>query len=378
VLDAGRHLLDALDQEDLEAMDYAVTRLEAASDAQAASAESYRRFMFSETERGAQPQQEVVKESAMEDVFASVLTDLQVGNVLLAAGQTMGEGGQTPRPEYLTDALGRLENTTATIEAAGGGDGARRFNFAEDAEQPSIVKSSTAEEAVESYRQRASETLEAVVNEAYSVAVSVVEALRALDPSAVLRALEGLGGPIKAAAGFVARLINKGIEKIKSAVKALVNFVGNDAVAKIKDKLVELWKKVGQEDFARSALASVLGVNETREAVRQKLDAGNLDRDSLDEGSNALGLLAARYKNNMAMARKSVSAITFASSIVAFTPIGPHNAALMAGVGYGTVLAVVILLGMDYADSGRVLRLVRGVGEVTNGLRSGNAAAPSA
>src|ERR671926_1176598 len=106
VLNAGRQLLDSIQTEDdLEALQYAVTQLEAASDTQGSISEGYRAFLFSEAEAVAPRRQEVVREQVLEEVFTSVLTDIQVGNVLLAAGQGLGEGDGQPRPGQLADAL---------------------------------------------------------------------------------------------------------------------------------------------------------------------------------------------------------------------------------------------------------------------------------
>jgi hypothetical protein len=375
VLNAGRQLLDSIQTEDdLEALQYAVTQLEAASDTQGSISEGYRAFLFSEAEAVAPRRQEVVREQVLEEVFTSVLTDIQVGNVLLAAGQGLGEGDGQPRPGQLADALSLLEGTAATLKTTLR-DGARLFNFTEEAGGRGAPPS-TIEEAVEGYRQRANETLDLVVKGAYGVTTAIVEALKQLSPETVLKALESLGGPIKAVAGFVGRLINKGIEKIKAAVETLVDFIGNDAVKKIKDKLAEFLKEAAEGGFAESLLGRFVGAEVTRASIKQRLDGGGLDRVSLNEGSDELRLLAATYQKNMEMAKKAVTAITFASGIIGLTSLGPQNAALFAGVGYCTVLAVVILLAMDYADSGRVLGRVRGVGVVTEGLRP--AAAPSA
>src|ERR671926_458126 len=106
VLNAGRQLLDSIQTEDdLEALQYAVTQLEAASDTQGSISEGYRAFLFSEAE--------AVAPRLLEEVFTSVLTDIQVGNVLLAAGQGLGEGDGQPRPGQLADALSLLEGTAA-------------------------------------------------------------------------------------------------------------------------------------------------------------------------------------------------------------------------------------------------------------------------
>jgi hypothetical protein len=380
VVFAGKQLLEALDG-DIETLNYAINELESAAQAQDSSGQNYRAFMFSEAETEA-PKADIAREYIMEDVFASVLTDLQVGNVLLAAGQTLqGQADDAAQREHLDDALNELENTSATLESAldptGGVASPGRFNFSEDETQPVKIKSATPEEAIKNYGQQADETLESLVKETYAVTLSVVEALKKLSPADVLESLQNLGGPIRTASNFILKLVNQGIEKIKGAIETLVSFIGNDAITQVKDKLIEFWHDIGQNNLGESLLAKLLGVDDTKENVEQTLAAEGHKIESLDDGSEALGVLVVSYKNNMAMAKKAVTAISYASIFMAFTPIGAHNAALLAGLGYCTVLATVILIGMDYTDSGRILKRVHGVGEVTNGLLT-KTSAPSA
>lgn len=371
VVFAGRQLLEALDG-DIETLNYAINELESAAQAQDSSGQNYRSFMFSEAETAAS-KPDIAKGYTPEDVFANVLTDLQVGNVLLTAGQTLqGEAGDASQRAHLDDALSELENTSVTLESAlapaGGGATSRRFNFSEDETEPVTIKSATPEAAKKTYGQHADETLDSLVKETYTVTLSVVEALKKLSPADVLSALQNLGGPIRTASTFVLKLINQGIEKIKGAIETLIRFVGNDAIIKVKEKIEEFWNNIDHEDLGESLVARVLGVADTKKHVKETLAAEGHTITVLDDGSNALGLLAASYKNNMAMAKKAVTAIGYASFIMAFTPVGAHNAALFAGFGYFTVLATVMLIGMDYADSGRILHRVAGVGLVTDSL----------
>jgi hypothetical protein len=72
----------------------------------------------------------------------------------------------------------------------------------------------------------------------------------------------------------------------------------------------------------------------------------------------------------MELARGLVAAVTLAGTILALTPLVGLGLALAVASTYLVILASVILLGMDYADSGLVLRRVRGVGEIASSLHS--------
>src|ERR1700675_154635 len=88
-LGAGRQLQNMLN-EDVATLDYAVTQLEEAAKDPEAGATGYRALMFAELEKTTVTQKQK-RERISEDLFATVVTDLQIGNVLIAAGQAVGE-----------------------------------------------------------------------------------------------------------------------------------------------------------------------------------------------------------------------------------------------------------------------------------------------
>jgi hypothetical protein len=111
------------------------------------------------------------------------------------------------------------------------------------------------------------------------------------------------------------------------------------------------------------------GVEATRTHIAEILGSEGLERAALDEASNALSQLVIKFKENMAMAQGLTSAVTLAGTLLALTPLAGPELALVTASAYVLILAAVVLIGMDYADSGRILQRVRGVGEIADSVR---------
>jgi hypothetical protein len=148
----------------------------------------------------------------------------------------------------------------------------------------------------------------------------------------------------------------------------MTRLIGNDAIKKIKDKVEEIWKN-REKGIGVGLAGKLIGVETTRAGITAILSAKGIDRAIVDQGSNELARLLTPYTNNMLIAKKIVKAISFGSSVLFLTPIAAQHIALFAASSYFIILASVILIAMDYADSGRILRFVRGVGEIANSLR---------
>jgi hypothetical protein len=385
VLTAGRLLQDALSAEfDVDTLDYAATQLSEAAKSQGSEAKSYRAFMLSELKVTAVAATEK-KERIGEDVIGSVLVDLQIANVLMAAGNAVGEVDGKAQPELLDQALNDLDQTQPVIarelaSPLAKGTMAGRFNFSGTVagkEEEKVFQSANPDSAVQTFKKVSDETLEQLVTGVYEVAVGVVDALKKLSPEKVLDALSQLGGPVKAISGMARRLISQGIQKMKQAINDLTNLIGNDAIKKVKDKVEEIWRN-HEQGIALGLLGKIIGVETTRATITNILGTKGIDKTLTDQGSTDVARLLAPYRNNMLIANKIVKAISFGSSLLLLTPITGPKIALFTASSYLIVLASVILIAMDYADSGGILRLVRGVGEIANSLRPiGADAAPS-
>lgn len=371
VLGAGRQLQNMLN-EDVATLDYAVTQLEEAAKDPEAGTIGYRALMFAELEKTTVTQRQR-RERISEDLFATVVTDLQIGNVLIAAGQAVGESDGESQPLLLEEALDNLEQTKLAIAVALSSPLAKeadagRFKFSEAPPQPKVFRSSDAESAVESFRAVSNDTLDELVSGVHGVALAVLAALRKISPEGILQAIDQLGGPVGAITGIVRRLINQGIEKIKQAVDNLVRLIGIDAVTRVKERVIEIWNN-RETGIIDGLVARIIGVDVTRERIKTILSHTGIDKNNADKGSNDLAQLSDPFKSNMEMAKTAVNAIGFASSLLIFTPLAGSKVALFAASSYLIILAAVILISMDYADSGGILQRVRGVGEIANSLR---------
>ena len=376
VLLAGRSLQDALSAEfDVDTLEYAVTQLTEAAKTQESGAKSYRSFMLTELET-TEVVEEEKRERISEDVIGSVLVDLQVANVLMAAGNAVGEVNGNAQPELLDEALNDLDETRPVIASGlssplAKGAMSGRFNFSGEAaaeEEEKVFQSADAESAIQTFKKVSDETLEQLATGVYEVALGVLDALKKLSPEKVLEALDQLGGPVKTITGMARRLISQGIQKMKHAIDDLTRLIGNDAITNIKDKVEEIWNN-REEGIAVALVGRLIGVETTRAAITALLSAKGIDKGIADQCSNEVARLLRPYRNNMAIAKKIVKAISFGSSVLLLTPIAGQKIALFAASSYLIILASVILIAMDYADSGRILRFVRGVGEIANGLR---------
>jgi len=371
VLYAARRLRNLIDA-DRPTQEYAIARLERAAQQYDTGGTGYRAFMFSQLE-GTAEAEKATRERLTEDTLASVLTDLQVANVLMTAGLTLGETGEKVEPRYLDEALLGLENTARTVErslASPPAEGAQagRFGFTEGTAAPEAVKSADLPAAIETFRSRSDETLTALVDEAQKVVTSGLTALSRIDQEKVLAALSNLGLRVEALPQ-VGRLFRQGVQKLEAAIGALIQLLGSEALAQIKAKVEEMWRKVREGEYVDQALEWAYGVKATRTHIAEVLGSEGLEREGVDQASNALDQLVVKFKESMALSRGLISAVTLAGPLLALTPLAGPELALLTASAYLLIVATVVLMGMDYADSGRILRRVRGVGEIASGLR---------
>ncbi|HTG17448.1 MAG TPA: hypothetical protein VK747_19520 [Blastocatellia bacterium] len=329
--------------------------------------------MFSELDTAAEGDKQK-RERVMEDVLAGVLTDLNVANVLMAAGQTLGEMGQKAGANVLDEALLRLENTTRIIEQSlpvplsiGAEPG--RFGFAEAAAELIVADSADLPSAIEGFRKRSNETLDDFVDQAKGVAVSIVAGLSKLDASKVLEALSGLGEKIEELPK-VGRLFSQGIKKLQSAVDALMRLLGNDLLKKVKEQVGKIWNGFKDGKYVSAPLEWAFGIEGAKKEIEAALLSQGLNQQTLDEASNAVAKLRISFKENMGMLSGVVSAVSLAGTLLFIVPAIGQPLTLAAASIYVVILGAVVLIGMDYTDSGTVLKRIHGVGEIAKGLAS--------
>ena len=376
VADAGRLLQNFLNEAEAT-RDYAVEQLAEAAEQQTRQSADYRAFMFSEMAQA--PEDKAIGAQATEEVLAGALAEVRVADVLIAAGRAVGETGEQPQPHLLDEALNRLEDTTQNFKQALVGakvadaESMGHLSFAEPTAGTTVVKSADLDHAKDAYRTQSASALKTVVEESHGVVTSVIETITKSEIGGkALDVLAGLGNqllnlPQLATFG---RLVRQGLEKLNNAIDALLNLVGNDALKQVKEKLAELWDKFsGGKDVLTQVLEHLFGITTTEAKIEAVCKLDGLILNKVDQGSADLQELAARYKGQMKLAKGIASGVAVVAPFVIW--LSGANPGVVLGVAFACVIivAVVVLLGMDYADSGRILQRVRGVGEITESLR---------
>lgn len=373
---AGRDLQDALAQGDAEAQDFAIAELEQAYARYDQASESYRTFMLGRlgTTRSA-----VQAERVSVDALGSVVADLQVAHVLLAAGQSAGEieepatraraVGTAP---MLADALRSLDETARGLRRALATPISQpipptRSLFGPP--QPVViepVQSSSLEQALNTFRTMALDALEHVVDGVHKAIRSCIEAISGLDEKAILSALEMLVGEI-GALPEVGRLIRLGVDRLKKAVTAVVAFLGDEVMDALKAKLKEViqqWLSAQQID---AELRKVLNIQATRKLIEEVSVRSDLSGDQLDRASTAIKVLRARFDGHVETIAQASKTVAVVGGLLVTSGLGV-KAVLLAAVAYLAIIAWAIGMGLDYADSGRILNRVQGIGMIAQEL----------
>jgi hypothetical protein len=366
VLDAAKLLRDLLDRK-TPPPEPAIAELELAADQQQQGGMTYRAFMFAEL---AGPSETRARRTEIaENTLATISADLGVANALLAAGAVLGETGDQVEKTLLDQALQELQNTTANLEHGLGQPAAPgRFGFTEEKAFPSPAKSADAPTAIAAFRRRSDEALHLMVREASGAVTSVFDAFKKLGDAKVREGLELLGQQIPVL-NRVGRLFRKGIEKLESALAALLGFLGPQALAGIKAKIQELWEKVTKKTALEMALDWTLGVKDVQEDIKAKLLQSGLQPDPLDTATNALAPLTQAFQDNMGFARTCVAGVTLTGAVLAFVPVVGGYAGTAAAVAYALILAAVVLIGLDYTGAHHLLNRVRGVRDIADDIK---------
>lgn len=372
VITAGRRLQRSLSAGASPAkLEYAIVGLEHAAEMQESNGVAYHNFMFSELAATTEAEKST-RERMMEDMLSSVLTDVQIANVLMAAGQAVGELGEQKQPQKLGEALRRLENTSQIVGqslASPLKNGAEpgRFGFAEEAGAPEVVNSVDLDSAIKTFKHRSDETLASLVKDAQEVVMSAFKALSDISADKVLEALSKLGEAIGGLSG-AGRLLSQGVKKLENAVNSLTRLLGGDLLKKVKEPVKKIWDVLKDGKYVSGPLELSFGVKATKDQIDEILKSGNLKLGPLDEASNTLAKLKQAFKENMEILANLVTAVSVAGTILVLIPAIGAQAALVAASINCLILGAVVLIGMDYADSGMMLNRVRGVREVAKGM----------
>lgn len=367
VLHAGNLLRDLLDADEAT-REYAVTQLERAAQRHQTGGAGYRGFMFSEIET-TKAAGKRIGNRATEDVLATIMADLNMSSMLMAAGQSTGEVGPQKNRQLLDEALLKLGNSTRIVERSlpgllSSGSQPGRFGFVGEV-PASRVQSADLPAAIENFRKNSEDTLSALIEGAKDAVMSIIEALSKIDAGKVTQALAQIGSGI-ADLPKIGRLFRQGVELLSGAIDSLTRLLGKDLINKVKEQVAKVWENLKDGKYVAAPIAWAFGVDAAREDIARILKSDGLKQTALDEASNALTQLGLGFRENMGLLQSIAGAVAVAGTLLFLIPgLGP-NLTLVAASIYGVILGAVVLIGRDYTDSGPLQR-VRGVREIAQG-----------
>jgi hypothetical protein len=320
-------------------------------------------FMFEElADTDRQPE---VRAAAADDVLSVAASDLQVGVVLFAAGQAVGEvsASEATTPEAagsrardnLDTAIAELG--AATREFAGETERSSLHAFAAEAvPHPSADLPS----AIATFEGQASATLDLVTTELGGVVGKVADKISIKDLADAIADI----GPNLPTIDAIGRLISLAVKKVVKAFKALASFIGEQAFEALRDPVTKLIEKLRDQGF-RAILAALVGVESTMAYVRAAVSAPGVELTALDRGTADLIALGPRYKRSVKYINLAIGAGVLLNAVA-----GP-TLGILSTVGIALLvlsLLVAVAIAKDFADSENWLQFVRGVREITDGV----------
>jgi hypothetical protein len=229
------------------------------------------------------------------------------------------------------------------------------------------VHSKDLEVAKKSFHENAEGVLGDITDDTVSVISAVFEQLKKLDDNAILKGLDNIGSSVQpvAAAG---RLIRRGLEKLKNVLEAITNLFGKEAVDKVKDKVKAIWEKFVAGDYTRDAVSWLLNIDAARKAIASCIARQNLTLAALDAASNELPALSESFKKSVKICRALIGGLVLAGSIIGFLHFAAPWIPAAFAAGYGAIIASTIIIGSNYAGSGRLAHWMRGVATIADGI----------
>ncbi|HEY65154.1 MAG TPA: hypothetical protein G4O02_11350 [Caldilineae bacterium] len=375
---AGRDLEEALARDNPAAIEFAIMEIEQAYTRYDQASERYHLFMLSRLETTRSTAQ---AEQVSMDGLASLVTDFQVSYVLAAASQAVGEIAPPTRgdrtrtmitaPPPLAEALGALEETTqalrrplmeSTTPPVSITRGMLRSGEAITVES---VQSPSLQEAIQTFQTVTSETLEELVRGVRQAIMACLEALSGLDKEDITEALQLLGRTLEEIPNL-GRLLRLAIDRLRKAIANLIAWLGDENVEGLKGKVEETLRRWLNGEQIDDGLRWALAIESTRQLAQVAVTRPGLAADRLDEASTEIKVLRVRFDEHMTLIAQAAKTVTLLGGLL--TASLGTQAILLSVVTYLAVIAWAVGMGIDYADSGRILDRVEGVGTIIQRL----------
>jgi hypothetical protein len=291
------------------------------------------------------------------DIMSVVISDLNVANTLMAAGNALQETEAKPDPKLLDEALiGMQQGATLDQETT------LAFQFKA---QP--VHSADLPSARDAFRQRTGAVLNDLVSQAKDACSNVIGGINKLDGQKAIEALAQLGGPL-AELPQIGILFRKGIEKMRNALDFLKQMLDKGMLGEIKDKLTAIWSQIAGGTWANALLGWTFGREQTESLLPKVAGSDKYTVEQVDRSTDDLAPLTERFASEMKWARTVTAAIGFGDGLAVLAGVTAGTSALFLGGAYLLVLAAIIVIGRDCAGTGALFHGHRGVRVLIEGL----------
>ena len=341
VLWAGRALEDALDTGDEVEVQAAVVELLRVSQARETSGGAVQGFEPEFGDRGALA-------SASDENLALVLTELDLGQALLAAGHSVGEEGAPETPAALGDTLDQLESDAQLISAAG-----------EPAVWSFTADKYAAQPPLDVFHSLLDTTVDAIVTRTIGIGTEVMRGLTSI-PVSTVQPWVGSAVSVLGSLPKVGPIAQAGLRAVRRAVAALERLVPEVVRHELR-KLADRWRDEWEGGIVEVIARRLLGVSEVDSAARQAF-AAHLDDSKLRAAASKLDELSARHEQTTKVVNRILRVLaSLLGPLVATFAAAAAWLYGAAALAYVAALVAALWIGRDCLDTGKVWDRIRGV-----------------
>jgi len=290
--------------------------------------------------------------------LATVLLDLQAGNLLVAAGLQRNALPNVPADravfdeahEQMAEARQELAATPSVVLGL----------------QAVYANSADIEAARNDFRSQSKALLEEIVNEVNGTISAASEQVEKLKLADVMAAVNQIGQalPVVAQAG---QLVRKGLDLIKRAIEGIFDFIGREATETVKSQLKALWEKIGQG--RQNFVETLLGVAAVKARIETILMAAT-DLRRVDFGTNALIPVADAFTRRNTLLRAVVRGLALGGSCLALVHLAAPWVSLALGAAYLASIGAALLIGAAYTGQHRIFGDIEGVEQIAERIGS--------
>jgi hypothetical protein len=278
---------------------------------------------------------------------------IAAGQAIEEIGKPIGETREKIDAVYnLQESLNRLDETTQILKRV------------------QIVASHSPDRPcadIKTFQKSSYETLKIIVDEAKKGVEAIGKGLQGIDRISVISTLAELGSQIQLLPQ-IGDLVRQGIHIMGKAINDLCRLLRGKVPADITQKIQQVWEAFTNGQSLNITLTWAFGIDSIQNKIDHLLPENEAASDKLEKAYYDLIELTKTYQEKMTIVQKVGAVVSPIGALLAFTPLVNQGLSLFMASTYLTILAVILLIGMDYSDGRGAFGVVNGVGEIVQYL----------